>query len=347
VPARLIAPSLGAVNACCVEGEGTPYLQAGQLLANISYRYLHSFREFHGSEEVSPVPNFLFAETWVNGFDLSLAYQVTSRLSFTLEIPIQEGVRKSYYEHDLTKLTHAYNMRASGVGDLRLVANVWLFDCEKHHDGNISLGLGVKIPTGNDNATDFSHRATGLVLRPVDPAIQPGDGGWGIVTEIAAFQRLYKNTYAYLQGVYLMNPRELNGVQQTTGDEPDFTGGIFGFMFNSVPDQYLGRGGFGYLIWPKMGMSLSLGARIEGIPVHDLIGGDRGWRSPGYAIYIEPGLSVSKGRFSVSVTGPVAVERHVYQNTTELSLSKQLGMNIGGFAAFADYLITASVSVAF
>jgi len=345
VPARLIAPSLGAISNVC--GEGGPYLPQGELLANVSFRYLHSFREFHGSEEVSPVPNFLFAETWVYGFDLSLVYQATPRFSFTLEIPVQDGIRKSFYEHDLTKLTHAYNMRAGGVGDLRLVGNVWVFEPDRHPEGNISIGLGIKIPTGNDDAKDFSHRATGLVLRPVDPAIQPGDGGVGIVTEIAAFQKLYKNTYAYLQGVYLMNPRELNGVQQTTGDEPDFTGGIFGFMFNSVPDQYLGRGGFGYVIWPKMGMSLTIGSRIEGLPVHDVIGGDRGWRSPGYAIYIEPGLYVSKGRFSVSVTGPVAVERHVDQNTTELSVSKQLGMNIGGFAAFADYLITASVSVAF
>jgi len=345
VPARLIAPSLGALSNCC--GEGSPYLQPNELVANVSYRYLHSFREFHGSEEVSPVPNFLFAETWVNGFDFSLAYQATSRLSFTLEVPVQEGVRKSYYEHDLTKLIHAYNTRASGVGDLRFVANLWLFEPERHPEGNISIGLGVKIPTGNYDAMDFSHRATGLVLRPVDPAIQPGDGGWGIVNEIAAFQRLYKNTYAYLQGVYLMNPRELNGVQQPTGDEPSFTLGEFGYIFNSVPDQYLGRGGFGYLIWPKMGTSLTIGSRIEGLPVHDVIGGDNGWRTAGYAIYVEPGISISKGRYSATVTGPVALERHADPNTTDDKVSRKLGVPVGGFAAFADYLITASVSVAF
>ena len=345
MPARLIAPSLGAISACC--GEGSPYLQPNQFLANVSYRYLHSFREFHGSDEVSPVPNILYAETWVNGFDLSLAYQATPRLSFTLELPIQQGSRRSFYEHDLTTLNQAHTMHAFGIGDLRLIANLWLLDPEKHPNQNITVGLGVKMPTGEDDAKDFSYRANGPVLRPVDPAIQPGDGGWGIVTEIAGFTQIYKNTYAYLQGTYLINPRDTNGVQQTTGDEPDFTGGIFGYMFNSVPDQYLGRGGFGYVIWPRYALSLTLGARIEGVPVHDLIGGDRGWRAPGYAIYIEPGVSVAKGRFSVSVTGPIAVERHVDQNTTELNVSKQLGTNIGGFAAFADYLVTASVSVAF
>ncbi|MEY2540225.1 MAG: hypothetical protein QOG67_3965 [Verrucomicrobiota bacterium] len=94
-------------------------------------------------------------------------------------------------------------------------------------------------------------------------------------------------------------------------------------------------------------MSLSLGGRIEGLPVNDLIGGDAGWRTAGYAIYVEPGLSISKGRYSVTLTGPVAVERHAQPNTSDIRVSKKLGMPVGGFAAFADYLITVSVSVAF
>jgi hypothetical protein len=143
------------------------------------------------------------------------------------------------------------------------------------------------------------------------------------------------------------NPRELNGVQQTTGDEPDFTLGQLGYRYNSVPDQYLGRGGFGYVIWPKYSLSLTLGARIEGVPVHDFIGGDNGWRTPGYAISIEPGISAAKGRYSITITGPVAVERHADFNTTDIRVSRKLGMPINGNAAFADYLITASISVVF
>lgn len=103
--------------------------------------------------------------------------------------------------------------------------------------------------------------------RPVDPAIQPGDGGWGIVAQLSGFQKIYTNTFAYAQGIYLINPRDINHVQQPTGNEPDFTLGEFGYIFNSVPDQYLARAGIGYLIWPKMGLSVSLGARLEGVPV--------------------------------------------------------------------------------
>ena len=340
-----MAPSLGAVNACCAVEEESPYLQPGGLATSLSYRYLHSFREFHGDQELPyPTDPGLYANTHVNGFDISATYQATSRLSFTLEIPIQDGDRESYYEHDFV---HKHSMHAAGVGDLRLMANYWLLEPEKHHDQNVTLGIGLKIPTGKYNAMDFSYRDTGPVLRPVDPAIQPGDGGWGIVAEISAFQKIYTNTFAYLQAIYLVNPRDSNGTQQPTGDEDFFTLGEFGYIFNSVPDQYLARTGLGYLIWPRMGLALSLGARIEGVPVEDLIGDSHGWRNAGYALYLEPGLSVTKGRFSFSVTGPVALKRHADKNLTDLKVSRETGLDFGGNAAFADYLLTASVSIRF
>src|SRR6185312_14118739 len=128
------------------------------------------------------------------------------------------------------------------------------------------------------------------------------------------------------------------------GNEPDFTLGEFGYIFNSVPDQYLGRAGVGYVLWPKFGLTLSLGARLEGVPVEDLLGDSHGWRNAGYAFSIEPGLSVNKGRFYFSVTAPVAVHRYAAKNLTDIKVSKELNADFGGNAAFADYLITASVS---
>ena len=93
-----------------------------------------------------------------------------------------------------------------------------------------------------------------------------------------------------------------------------------------------------------MGLSLTLGSRLEGVPVEDFIGDSRGWRNAGYAFYIEPGLSISKGRFYFSVTGPVAIHRHADKNLTDIKVSKDLGLDVGGNAGFADYLITASFS---
>jgi hypothetical protein len=342
VPARLLAPSLGAVGSCCSFSEDSPYLQPNQWTAGVSYRWLHSFREFHGDQELPyPTDPALYANTHVNGFDLTISYQVTPRFSLTLELPAQFGDRTSYYEHDFV---HKFTTRASGIGDMKLIGTTWLFDPEKCREGNVALGLGIKFPTGEYNATDVFHQPTGPVERPVDPAIQPGDGGWGFVAELAAFQQLYTNTYFYVQGIYLFNPRDINGVQQPTGNEPDFTLGEFGYIFNSVPDQYLGRLGVGYLVWPKMGVYVTLGARLEGVPVEDLIGDSHGFRTTGYAFSIEPGIAIDHGRFSFSVTAPVAVHRHASKNLTDIKVSKELNVDFGGNAAFADYLITASVA---
>jgi hypothetical protein len=83
------------------------------------------------------------------------------------------------------------------------------------------------------------------------------------------------------------------------------------------------------------------------VPVKDLIGDNHGWRTPGYAFSIEPGISISKGRYSFSVTGPVAIHRHANKNTTDIEVSKKFGFDAGAYAAFADYLITTTFSIAF
>ena len=40
----------------------------------------------------------------------------------------------------------------------------------------------------------------------------------------------------------------------------------------------------------------------------------------------------------------VAVHRHANKNLTDIKVSKELGVDFGGNAGFADYLITASIA---
>ena len=53
----------------------------------------------------------------------------------------------------------------------------------------------------------------------------------------------------------------------------------------SVPDLYMVRGGVSYMV---NRFNFSGGVRIEGLPSSDLIGGDRGFRRPGYIVSAEP-----------------------------------------------------------
>jgi hypothetical protein len=331
-----LAPSWGALDRYSSGAKETPYLKPHQWVATVAYRYFHSFRDFNANGDEVNIPR-IKNDTYVDLFDLSATYAVTKRLNLTLELPIQYGSRTNSAEHDGV---HVHTMRASGIGDLRLTANFLLLNPDKHPDQNISLGLGVKAPTGNDAASDYSFRPTGPQLRPVDPAIQPGDGGWGIILSGNAFAKVHKNTFAYVDGFYLINPRETNGVHTINFDVPRFTGGDKGLMFNSVPDQTMVRGGLARPIWQAIGLSGSLGARWEGIPSHDLIGGSDGWRLPGFSVSIEPGISISHGKEYLSVTAPVAVYRYGLVSVPFARTHNPFG----GVASFADFQINVTYS---
>jgi hypothetical protein len=327
---------LGALDRYASGAKETPYLEPHQWVATVAFRYFHSFRDFNANGDEVNIP-FIKNDTYVDLWDVSATYAVTKRISLTLELPIQYGSRTNSAEHDGV---HVHTMRAAGIGDMRLSANFWLLNTDKHPDQNISLGLGVKAPTGDDAVTDYSFRPTGPELRPVDTAIEPGDGGWGIILSGNAFAKVYENTFAYLNGFYLINPRETNGVHTVNFDVPPFTHGDKGLMFDSVPDQSMVRGGLAAAIWPKIGLSASLGARWEGIPSHDLIGGSDGWRLPGYSVSIEPGISISHGKEYLSVTAPLALYRYGLVSVPFARTHDPLG----GVASFSDYQINVTYS---
>jgi hypothetical protein len=62
----------------------------------------------------------------------------------------------------------------------------------------------------------------------VDPSIPPGDGGWGLLLVANAFKRISRTSFAYFQGVYLLNPRQMSKTETVFGDNPDLSGGDIG-----------------------------------------------------------------------------------------------------------------------
>jgi len=313
---------------------GTNNLLAKQWQVSMGYRWLYSHRHFVGTKEQK---HRIAENTEVinntHSLDISATYSLTYRLSFSLVIPVSYTDRSSLYEHLGNNSKQRFHTQSQGLGDIRLSASYWLLDPEKHMDGNISFGLGVKAPTGNYNVEDDFHRSEGIQRRPVDQSMQLGDGGWGITFEMQAYQKLFNRAYGYVNGFYLVNPRNTNSTKTFRRDSVEI-GSIISVM--SVADQYLARAGMTYNLLPAKGVSVSLGGRLEGIPAWDIIGGSEGFRRPGYIVSVDPGINYMKNKNNLSLNVPVALVRNRIKSVSDIRRGGH------GDAAFADYFITAT-----
>ena len=318
-------------------------LNQGEIQLGMNYRYFESFRHFKGTEEEPDrVSNHTEVINYSHAWDFSLNYGITDRLYAGLSIPTVINERSSLYEHGREERHKSFSR---GLGDIRLGLGYWLFDPIEHNRGNLSLGMGVKLPTGNYNATDIFYNVgpEGTPqVRPVDQSIQPGDGGFGLTVDFQFYQGLTDNFMFYGGGFYLFNPRETNGIRT-------FRETLSPILENeaimSVPDQYSLRAGFGLSLSSMF--SASLGARFEGVPVEDVFGGNEGFRRPGNVLSIEPGVSFMKNDLSVNLNVPIAVRRERPQSVTDLETERLTGEPRNGDAAFADYLINLGISYRF
>jgi hypothetical protein len=136
----------------------------------------------------------------------------------------------------------------------------------------------------------------------------------------------------YASGFYLVNPKETSGTRSTAAITSPTA-------YYSIADQYQARAGANYLFTPKHSLTGSLGVRIEGVPSSDLIGGDAGFRRPGYVVSIEPGFSFAptlRDTFTISVP-------YVVRRDRTISYADKINGSHGD-AAFADFLISVNYS---
>jgi hypothetical protein len=331
--------------------EGVSYfVKKGDWRASFGVRGFRSHRHFVGSVEqnAANVANGT-AERDRSGTEvinhsyisvLSAAYGVSDRLTLSAEVPYVKYLRKS----PARGARPLGRTEAQGIGDVRLGAQYWLWDPAGSHSGNLQLGLGLKLPTGDDRAEDdfvtvLDDGTIGFQRRPVDFSIMPGDGGLGIITSVQGFKSLGRVT-AFASGSYLFSPQEQNDyLRNPFNDDPDPTSAYY-----TIADQFAARVGVGTSVG-KLGLILA--ARLEGVPSSDLIGGDLGRRRPGYSIGIEPGLSYSIGPTAISVSIPILVRRVRNQNVSDKLESLETGHFETGDAAFADYVVLGGVSYSF
>ena len=320
--------------------EQSGYMQKGDIQASVGYRWLHSDRHFRGDHEEKQ--RQIQGTEVINDshfMDVSVIYAFSPRFSAGLTLPFVYSTRSSLYEHPGAGRN---TTSAGGLGDMRLTGYMWLVDPDKATKGNVSFGFGPKFPTGQYDVQDTFQTAAGPVTGTVDQSIQPGDGGWGFSAEMFGFVQVAPRTSAYGQIYYLFNPENENGVSTTTGRPRNAFESVM-----SIADQYLARAGLQYALVPKWGLSLTFGGRIEGVPAHDFFGRSDGFRRPGYAVSVEPGLVLAHKSWTVNFNTPVAVYRNRTRSVPDIQRTAATGVFRHGDSAFADFVITTSISKQF
>ncbi len=229
------------------EGFSSP-LSIHNLTVNIGYRVFNSNKYFQGSSEIARANA---VENHQNIFDVGVEYRVSHRWSLIADVPVFNGTRDQIYPP-------AGIFQVSGLGDLTVGAQAWIFRPPTESGGNIAVNAQLKLPTGINNATGSALYKGQIVKATADQSLQPGDGGWGFSVGTEGYKRLWHTASAYGQANYLFSPEDTNGVA-TFRSQP-------GQGVMSVTDQYLYRGGIAQAVPHLEALSFSLGLRGEGVP---------------------------------------------------------------------------------
>jgi hypothetical protein len=234
-----------------------------KLIFNVTNRYFEASSTFRGDKFITDtlVTNRIYT------LNISALRLLNNGWSLGISIPISANSRNNGGDHKGLGTLPRYTTRSFGLGDIRFTVYKWLLDPAVNKKGNIQAGLGLKFPTGDFRYQDYFVRNDSTkVLAPVDQAIQLGDGGTGITTELSAFYSLTKTINLFVHGYYLINPREQNGVSNLKGRNPTPLEITNNTTVMSVPDQYSFRGGAN-LQFQKIVLTASL--RYEKVPIKD------------------------------------------------------------------------------
>ena len=312
---------------------------------SVTNRYFKSYRDFRGTNEMKfPADSVQTVRSFTT--DITINKLLQNGWSLALSVPISANSRSSKTEHGGVS-NPRHSTQSFGIGDIRFTTYKWMLKPTPRQRINFQLGLGVKFATGDYQYQDhFYRKEDSLVLAAVNPSIQLGDGGTGMITELNTFYRLSRTVILYGNFYYLLNPRDQNGTSNLLGKIPsnaDQKAQVrSGGSVNSVPDQFTMRAGVNYKFKDWL---LSAGVRNEGIPVHDLIGGSNGSRRAGHNTSIEPGIVYSMKTISIYAYVPVIVSRKTRQSVTDKIESEILNKIVYRQGGFANYLVFVGAQV--
>ena len=319
------------------------YLKAGDWQLTIDYRHQYSFRHFVGPvEQVYREQGHSQVKNRINLVDFGVTYQVTPRFSVIGIVPVEWASRHYFIAagsiNGAPKTDLLGDFGLSGIGDISIQGQGWVWDPTKNPSHNIQVGLGFQMPTGRDNIQNNLVEIPGqpAVNATADYSIQPGIGVWAVPISVQSFQTVGKLTQVYFNGTYLISTNETNGVANSS--PPGFPPPAKQNSFVAAADEYLMQAGVGYTVQKIHGLTVTGGLRKEGVPATNLSTANEGFRRPGYAVSLEPGAIYSFHGGKDLITANV--DRAVYRNRIASVPDMQLGTH--GDAAFADWVWLAS-----
>ena len=268
------------------------FLQPGHFQLTIGERHQFSYQHYVGDvyqEYRAQLHNQV--ENRINIVTADLMYQWTPRISFEINIPFLFASRKTQ--------NSPIKYAAQGMGDTILAANAWVLNPKKTHRGNASVGIGLLLPTGNDDVQNtVNSNTTGAgpaveVTAPVDYSIQPGNGGYGMVVQWEGFRAVGNHLIFYTDGDYIASQGDTNGVQRATSTTTPLNNHV------ARSDQYLLEAGISIPIEQVRGLAVLFGPRDEGVPARNLLpNSNDGFRRPGFAVSAGPACSTGVPRTS-------------------------------------------------
>jgi hypothetical protein len=325
-PSRFTSPSLGALGG----GDGDIYLGQGTWQFGLGYRYVSSNQLIVGRgprDDLAPGGNPSIVHT--QSLTASLVYGVTDRLSMTLSAPIARGSLEATYPDG-----QRHQNNSAGLGEVSIAASYWLRNAQAlQPGGNVAVSAGIKAPTGKNDVSGTFWKADGTSIAfPVNPPLQLGDGGWGFMLGVKGFRPVMERSYLYGGGSYILNPRKTTSVARAPGSTINW----------AAPDTWDASGGVSTLVSTSLGLSVNLGAVAYGTPRRDIIGGrDGGQRLPMTVVYASPGIGITRGAHTITLSVPV----RTYMNFRPSYVDDATGAHGGG--GLARRLILSSYTVRF
>ena len=326
LPSRFTSPALGSLGGA----GGDIYLPSGTWQVGFAYRYVSSNQLIVGHRarnDLAPggIPSFVHSQL----MNVSLVYGVTDRLALTLNAPLARGSLELTYPDG-----KRHQNTAAGLGEMSVSASYWLRSAQAFQPGgNVAIGLGVKAPTGRNDVAGTFWKGDGTSISfPVAPSIELGDGGWGFVVNTKGFAPVFERTYMYGGGSYTFNPRTTTDVVKAPGST----------LHWAAPDTWDANLGLSTLLSSALGLSANLGALAYGTPRRDVFGGrDNGERLPAIVGYVSPGLGITRGAHTLTVSVPL----RAYMNFRPSIVDDAAGLKGGG--GLARRLILVSYAVRF